>query len=559
MEDRGQLPDDLRTAIDAWLEADPDEDTRAELADLVAAGEAEELADRFSGPLRFGTAGLRGRLGAGPNRMNRLVVQRAAAGLASYLGEGSAVVVGHDARHKSSRFAEDTARVMAAAGCRALVLPRPLPTPVLAFAIRHLGADAGVMVTASHNPPADNGYKVYLSDGAQIVPPHDTVISEHIDSAGRRSIPLASAASDRIERLGDEVLDAYLDLVAGCRLTHETDDLVVVYTAMHGVGRDVLLAAFERSGLATPEVVVEQAEPDPDFPTVAFPNPEEPGALDLSLELARRTGADLVVANDPDADRLGVAVPDGDGWRSLTGNEIGIVLADHILRHGEGDDRLVVTTIVSSRLLSRLAAAHDVRYAETLTGFKWIVRPGLDDPVARFVFGYEEALGYAVTSEIRDKDGITAAVLFVEAAGALARRGATVVDRLDEIAAEHGLHATDTWSVRFGDVADITGVMSRARQGAPPELGGRAVVDERDFAEGGALMPTDAVAWELEGGHRVVLRPSGTEPKVKIYMEVVIEVADGEVPAARRRARTQLAALRADLGRHLGITTGEGN
>ncbi|QGG97120.1 phospho-sugar mutase [Actinomarinicola tropica] len=539
------------------MAADPDPETRDELAALVAGGEVAELADRFSGTLEFGTAGLRGALGAGPMRMNRLLVQRAAAGFVDYLGQGATVVVGFDARHKSARFAEDTARVVAGAGGRALVLPGPLPTPVLAFAVLHLGADGGVMVTASHNPPADNGYKVYLGDGAQIVPPHDRVISEHIAAASRRDIPIASAASSSIERLGDEVVDAYLDVVAGCRLTEDCDPLSVVYTAMHGVGRDVLLAAFDRCGFAAPHVVAPQAEPDPDFPTVVFPNPEEPGALDLALAEAERVGADLVIANDPDADRLGVAVPTPDGgWRALTGNEIGVLLADHILRHTEGDDRLVVTTIVSSRLLERMADAAGVRFVATLTGFKWIVRPGLEDPRARFVFGYEEALGYSVTSSVRDKDGITAAVTFVELAGALSRRGATVLDRLDELALEHGLHATETWSIRVEDLAEIGRIMAAARGSTPPALAGHAVTGVHDYAEGGALMPTDAVEWQLDDGSRVVLRPSGTEPKAKVYLEVVDDVADGDVVAARQRAAAQLGALRTDLGAHLDVDAG---
>lgn len=560
MEDRGGLPEGLKATIDAWMAADPDPDTRDELAALVAAEEVEELAERFAGTLQFGTAGLRGALGAGPMRMNRLLVQRAAAGFVEYLGTGATVVVGYDARHKSARFAEDTARVVAGAGGRAIVLPRPLPTPVLAFAVLHHGADGGVMVTASHNPPADNGYKVYLGDGAQIVPPHDTVISDHIAAAAEREIPLGSAASASIERIGDEIVDAYLDVVAGCRLTDERDDVSVVYTAMHGVGRDVLLAAFERCGFAAPHVVAAQAEPDPDFPTVAFPNPEEPGALDLALADAARIGADLVIANDPDADRLGVAVPTRDGgWRPLTGNEIGVLLADHILRHTEGDDRLVVTTIVSSGLLERMAAAAGVRYAATLTGFKWIVRPGLEDPLARFVFGYEEALGYSVTPAVRDKDGITAAVAFVELAGALARRGATVLDRLDELALEHGLHATETWAVRVDDLSEIARIMATARRGAPDALAGRQVVAVHDYAEGGALMPSDAIEWHLDGGARVVIRPSGTEPKAKMYLEVVDDVGDGDLDAARARAAAQLSALRTDLGTHLDIRAGRGS
>lgn len=553
MDERRHISHDLRTQVEAWIDADPDDATRRELRDLLAAGDVGELADRFQGPLEFGTAGLRGRLGAGPHRMNRLVVQQAAAGFASYLGAGATVVVGHDARHKSLRFAEDTARVMAAAGCTVKVLPRALPTPVLAFAVRHYDAAGGVMVTASHNPPADNGYKVYLADGAQIVPPHDTVIAEHIAAAAATAVPMATASDPRISRVDDEVVEAYLTMVECGRLDRGAAPVDVVYTPMHGVGRDLLVAAFDRCGLAAPHVVAAQAEPDPDFPTVEFPNPEEPGALDLAIAEADAAGIDLVIANDPDADRLGVAVRGADGWRILTGNELGALLADHVLRHTAGPDRLVVTTIVSSRLLSALAEAHEVHYAETLTGFKWIVRPGLEDPTVHFVMGYEEALGYSVNAAVRDKDGITAAVAFVELAGGLARRGATVLDRLDELAIEHGLHATDTWSVRVDDLAEITRIMSRARSATPDALGGLQVTGVHDYAVGGALMPTDALEWSLDDVARVVLRPSGTEPKAKCYLEVFRAVDDGDVGEARAAAAAQLAAIRTDLAEHLRV------
>jgi phosphomannomutase len=344
-------------------------------------------------------------------------------------------------------------------------------------------------------------------------------------------------------------------MVERCRLDRDVAPLDVVYTALHGVGRDVLVAALERSGLRTPLVVAAQAEPDPDFPTVDFPNPEEAGALDLALEMARDTDADLVIANDPDADRLGVAVPNPDGWRPLTGNEIGILLADHVLCHTSGENRLVVTTIVSSRMLSAMAERHGVRYAETLTGFKWIVRPGLEDPTSHFVMGYEEALGYSVNAAVRDKDGITAAVMFVELAGALARRGLSVLDRLDELAVEHGLHVTETWSIRVDDTAEIDRIMVRARSSTPEALGGLALTDVHDYAIGGALMPTDALEWLFGGVARVVLRPSGTEPKAKCYLEVFEDVGGGDVAAARASASALIAALKDDLGHHLGVST----
>ena len=398
---------------EAWWALDPDPDTRAELRALLEAGDEAELERRFAGRVAFGTAGLRAPLGAGPMRMNRVVVRQATAGLVRFLPEGATVLIGYDARHKSDVFAQDVAGVVAAAGGRALLLPLRLPTPVLAFAVRHLGTDAGVMITASHNPPADNGYKVYLDDGAQIVPPADAEIAAAIDAvAAEGPIAVADPDDPRIEVLGAEVISAYLDaLVAGGLVAAR--EVNVVYTAMHGVGRDVLLAAFGRAGFPAPNVVADQCEPDPDFPTVAFPNPEEPGALDLALARAQALGADVILANDPDADRLGVAIPEDDGdWRSLTGDEIGSLLADHVLRNTDGDDRLVATTVVSSRLLSKMAAAHGVHFAETLTGFKWIVRPALEHPEWRFVFGYEEALGYLVGDAVHDKDGIGAALAF---------------------------------------------------------------------------------------------------------------------------------------------------
>jgi phosphomannomutase len=532
----------------AWIAADPDPETRAELARLLAsadAGDAEAVADvtaRFAGRLQFGTAGLRGPLGAGPMRMNRLVVRQAAAGLMRYLGDGATVVIGYDARHKSDVFALDTAGVVTAAGGQALLLPGPLPTPLLAFAVRHLVADAGVMVTASHNPPADNGYKVYLGDGAQIVPPVDAAIATAIEEAA--AAPIAVASEGWVE-LGHEVIDAYLDAATTtlAPLLHDSArSLRIVYTAMHGVGRDVVLELLRRTGFGDVHLVAAQAEPDPDFPTVAFPNPEEPGALDLALAEAVRVGADVVLANDPDADRLAAAVPDPetDGWRALTGNEVGALLADHVLATSSGPDRLVVTTIVSSRLLSKQARVAGAHYAETLTGFKWIVRAASDRPDLRFVFGYEEALGYAVCDLVRDKDGITAAVAFVSLTAGGKASGVTVHDRLASIAAEHGLHAT----------AQVTipgfGFVDRLRQEPPTALAGRPVVEVVDLLEGKELPPTDGLVFHLDDGARVVVRPSGTEPKTKAYLEV-IRAPEEPYTDARRVAAVDLERLAADL------------
>ena len=535
----------------AWLAEDPDPDTRAELQAVLDAGDAAGLADRFGARLEFGTAGLRGALGAGPNRMNRVVVRRAAAGLAAYLKArgGGAVVIGYDARHKSDVFARDTAAVMRGAGLRALVLPRPLPTPVLAFAIRHLGTQAGVMVTASHNPPQDNGYKVYLGDGSQIVPPADAEISAEIDALG----PLASVPLvDDWETLGDEVLDAYLERVAGLVRADVPRDLRIVYTPLHGVGRDVVLAAFERAGFGHPDVVTEQGDPDPEFRTVSFPNPEEPGAIDLALARAAATGAQIVLANDPDADRCAVAVPDPaaeGGWRMLRGDEVGALLGTHLARRDPGLAGTYAASIVSSSLLGRIAAAHGLDYEETLTGFKWIARvPGLR-------FGYEEALGYCADPDsVRDKDGISAALLVAELAATLAAEGRTLLDLLDDIAREHGLHATDQLSVRVQDLGLIDAAMARLRSDPPVSLGGFAVIAAEDLAQGvGGLPPTDGLRYHLAENGRVVVRPSGTEPKVKCYLEVVVPVAGDDVATARRVADDRLGAIKRDVSRAAGF------
>ncbi|SHK66508.1 phosphomannomutase [Actinacidiphila paucisporea] len=549
--------EDLLAEAQAWAAEDPDPETRAELDDLLARQDVEELTDRFSGTLEFGTAGLRGALGAGPNRMNRAVVIRAAAGLAAYLREngGTAAVIGYDARHKSYDFARDTAAVMVGAGLRAYLLPRPLPTPVLAYAIRRLGADAGVMVTASHNPPQDNGYKVYLGDGSQIVPPADAEIAAGIAAVG----PLATVplAADGWDVLGEDVLDAYLDRAVAVLAEGGARELSTVYTPMHGVGLEILAAAFARAGFPPPLAVAEQAAPDPDFPTVAFPNPEEPGAMDLAFKTARDANPDLVIANDPDADRCAVAVPDpaaDAGWRMLRGDELGALLAAHLVRRGAAEPGrdVFAASIVSSSLLSRIAAAAGVGYEDTLTGFKWIARvPGLR-------YGYEEALGYCVDpAGVRDKDGITAALLIAEMAAELRAEGRTLGNVLDELAVAHGLHATDQLSARVADLSLIGDAMARLRAHPPARLAGLDVVSAEDLQQGAdGLPPTDGLRYRLAGeavtSARVVVRPSGTEPKIKCYLEVVVP-AGTDVPAARARAAALLAAIKPDLAAAAGL------
>jgi len=547
----------LLAAAEAWLADDPDPSTRAELAEVVErarAGDADaaaDLADRFVGMLQFGTAGLRGRLGAGPNRMNRAVVIRAAAGLTAYLQHDADhprsepfVVVGYDARHKSDEFARDTAAVVTAAGGRAAVLPHVLPTPVLAFAIRHLGADAGVMVTASHNPAQDNGYKVYLGDGSQIVPPADALIAARIAAVGSLAdVPLAS---DGWETLGADVLEAYLDAVSGLVRADAPRAVRVVHTSLHGVGNDTVIEAFARAGFPAPYAVASQSQPDPAFPTVVFPNPEEAGAIDAALELARQVGPDLVVANDPDADRCAIAVPDpaaadAGGWRMLRGDEVGALLGAHLLSRGVAPGGVFANSIVSSRLLAAMARAAGVAHEETLTGFKWIARvPGL-------AFGYEEALGYCVAPEVvRDKDGVSAALLVAEQAAGLAAVGRSLLDVLDDLAVEHGVYATDAFSVRVSDLALMPALMERLRSAPPSQVAGVAVVQLDDLARGdGGLPPTDGLRFFLADQSRVIVRPSGTEPKVKVYLEA-IEPVDGrdDLAAARQRARTRLSAIR---------------
>jgi len=584
---------ELRSVVEAWIGDDPDAGDRDELRVLLdrafpgpgpgaGAGadgpgdgsELGELRDRFAGRLEFGTAGLRGVVAAGPNRMNRAVVRGATAAVAGWLlgaGPGDArsegwlpegsgdlgvsVVVGCDARHRSAEFAAEAARVLAGAGIAVHVLPLPCPTPLLAFAVRHFAASAGVMITASHNPAADNGYKLYLSDGAQVIPPVDAQIEERIAGLGPLAqIPVADADSPLIARHGDEVAQAYLEAVvamaAGSAPARGDDrPLTVVYTPMHGVAGTLMLRAMARAGFAAPHVVAKQADPDPDFPTVAFPNPEEPGALDLALADARRLDADLVIASDPDGDRLAVAVPEpAGGWRVLTGDQVGALLGASLLERTAADpapqDRLVATTIVSSTLLSKIAAAAGARCAETLTGFKWITRAGDRMPGTRFLFGYEEALGYAVGDVVRDKDGIGAALAMLRLATDARAAGRSVLDRYDELETAHGVHLTSQVTLRTADQAQV---MSRLRAEPPTAFGDEPVSSLADLAGGAGngvgLPAADVLIFRLPGA-RVVLRPSGTEPKIKCYIEIIEPLAGRSLPAAREAAARRLVPLR---------------
>ncbi|MFT6764507.1 MAG: phosphomannomutase [Candidatus Aldehydirespiratoraceae bacterium] len=527
-------PADLFALATVWLEAEPDDDIRDELSSLISAARSgdnaagSELSERFSGRLQFGTAGLRAAVAAGSMRMNRLVVRQAAAGLGQWLLDQQAagdlpgaaergVVIAHDARRKSDVFAVDTARVLAAMGIRSMLHPGVQATPVLAWSITGLDAAAGVVVTASHNPPADNGYKVFLETGSQIVTPVDTEIADRIAAIDPLTIPLAPEDDPLIDRLDRSWQEAYVAAVPSVRLRPDVVGVTVAYTAMHGVGAETIEMAFDAAGFDRPIAVLAQHEPDGTFPTVSFPNPEEPGAMDLLLETARSAGASIALANDPDADRLGVAIPQPDGsWRRLSGDEIGWLFADHILNNTTGDDRLVVTTLVSSSLLGHMAEAHGVYSEETFTGFKWIGKIATERALLgqRLVFGYEQALGYLVAPRPLDKDGITAAVLMAEIAACAAADGVTMQGRLGAIAAEFGQYVTAELSVRIPPVVGAEWVAA-IEANPPSDVGGLAVVDVSSYPE------ANLVRLMLEGGVRLQVRPSGTEPKVKLYGEAV--------------------------------------
>ena len=556
-----QIPASLLAEARDWMAADPDPVTRQELQGLIALDDAAGLQSRFENPLSFGTAGLRGALGAGPGRMNRLVVRKTTAGLVRWLldqGPEAArrgIVVGRDARNGSAEFARDVAEVALAQAVSVRMLPRPLPTPMTAFAVKHFGAAAGVMITASHNPAADNGYKVYASDGAQIIPPDDARIAEAAANAPPSSFVSVGEPAGATQVIDEvELIAAYRRAAFAFLDPDGPRQLRIVYTPMHGVGGAVLPGLLQAAGFGTVSIVAAQAEPDPSFPTVAFPNPEEPGALDLAFADAVRLEADIILANDPDADRLAVAVPDpvGGTWRRLTGDELGALIAAHLLATTEGSDRLFATTIVSSTMLSKMAADAGVAYLETLTGFKWIARAALRRPGTRLVFGYEEALGYEVGDVVSDKDGLSAALVAAEIAAAAKAEGGSVIGRLDALAARFGVHATSQWSLRLDGStaqAEMAAIVAGWRADPPKMLGGLAVTEVVDLAVAvSELPPTDALVLRLGAEARVVLRPSGTEPKLKAYFEVVsAPVPPERLAAERRRAAGLLGDLEGDV------------
>ncbi len=536
----------MATAL-AWIEADPDPETAAELRALVDTGDVDAVAARVGESLAFGTAGLRGEVGPGPNRMNRAVVIRATRGVADHLLariDGAAergVAVGFDARPDSERFAADVVAVLRAAGIRVMAFTQPVATPIVAWAARRADAAGAIVVTASHNPPADNGYKVYDEFGVQITPPRDAQIAAAIDAVGpANEVPGVGQEPDDVEQLGQELVDAYLAAIAAARPAVEVDTSIrLVVTPMHGTGGVPVEQVLGDMGYAIVRVE-EQWEPDGTFPTVVFPNPEEPGALDLAFATARRVDATAVLANDPDTDRLAVAIPDGGGWRRLTGDEVGVVLAHHLLSTSGADCErpLVANSIVSSARLGRVADAFGARHEVTLTGFKWLWRAGreLEQDGWQWVMGYEEALGYSVTSSVRDKDGISAAVVMADLIGMLAAQGRTMLDLLAELDDRHGRWVNVQQSVRFeGDDGPeaMLAAVDRAAGVASDALPGRTIariVDHRDpLPDAPVWMPTTPlVVWHLEGGGRVLVRPSGTEPKLKLYVDMPLAAGDDD-------------------------------
>ena len=513
----------FRAEIEKWIDEDPDSLTKQALQNLLDTDNEMELRSCFSGFLEFGTAGLRGPLGPGPSRMNRAVVTKTAAGIATYMKRHgmTSVVIGRDARYGSEDFTRDTAEIMMGAGFTTYVLPRPLPTPVLAYAVRNLACDVGIMVTASHNPPQDNGYKVYLGgtvdgvryEGSQIISPTDGEISR--DIAAVAPLPTLPRRQGWIV-LDESHVDAYVQ--ATSRLATQPGTLKVVYSAMHGVGTETLRKVFTQAGFPEPILVTEQAEPDPDFPTVAFPNPEEPGAIDLSLKKAAEVSADLVIANDPDADRCAAAILDQSGhWRMLRGDEVGALLGEYMARKAPNKEAILANSIVSSSILSKIARHYDLRFMETLTGFKWLAK------IPHLWFGYEEALGYAVDStSVNDKDGISAALVLTQLATDLKRDNRTLGDLLEEIWQRHGYHGTKQISVRTTSVSQIDAILSRFRDNTPTSIGRFAVTQFDDLEKPtDGLPPTNGVRIYLADDIRVIVRPSGTEPKIKCYIEVV--------------------------------------
>ena len=529
----------LKNEVVNWIADDPDPVTAAALQTLLEAGDEKSLRLYFNGFLQFGTAGLRGPNGPGPSCMNRAVVGRTAAGIAQYMKKRglTRVVIGRDARHGSFEYAMESAEIFSGAGCQVFILPRALPTPVLAYATKALSADIGIMVTASHNPPADNGYKVYVGPAAdgityacsQIINPTDGFISDEISAVTSLS---EQPRGSVWEIVAEEIIDQYISRTA--KLGQHPGSLKIVYTAMHGVGTQTLCEVFKRAGFPNLILVKEQSEPDPDFPTVAFPNPEEPGAIDLALATAKAHDADLVIANDPDADRCAAAIKDRSGqWRMLRGDELGVIFGEWIAR--SAPTGTFGNSIVSSSILRKISAHYGVNFQEVLTGFKWLAK------IENLAFGYEEAIGYAVDSAtVNDKDGISAAIFLAQIATTLAKQGKDLNDLLDEVWDRHGFHATEQISIRVADMGAITTLLAELRTSPPHEIASRTVESIDDLAvPRDGLPPTDGLRIWLSGGVRIIIRPSGTEAKLKCYIEVIT--------SDKIKAEAELASLRQPL------------
>ncbi|MCL1049884.1 phospho-sugar mutase [Shewanella abyssi] len=559
----------LKFRVQHWLKNDPDPLMRAELQALVDAGDEQALTSRFAGRLAFGTAGLRGVVGAGPTRMNRLVVQQTSAGLGAYLLAqvsdiaSRGVVIGYDGRHDSQQFAEDAASVLCGLGIKVYLTKRIAATPLVAFGVLHLGAAAGIVVTASHNPPQYNGYKVYWGNGAQIIPPHDSGIAACIEKAANEQITLTSVddalIAGKLQVLSDDFYQAYRDGVHQSPVLQnhtQPEQVSLAYTAMHGVGNEMALDVLQDAGFTKVYSVAAQAQPDGDFPTVNFPNPEEKGAMDLVIAEARKHNAMLACANDPDADRFAVAVRKADGdYQMLTGDQVGVLFGHYLLSYAPDNQRFTCTTIVSSSLLSKVAASLEATCRTTLTGFKWLTNVGMSEQTDdnQFLFAYEEALGYTLGTMVWDKDGLSALVGFAQLTAELASKGQTIWDRLEAIYRQHGFHLNSQVSIALKPTTPNIGAY--LRDNPPQSIAGHKIVSTDDislgkrfFADGGeediSLPASDVLIYRLENEARVIVRPSGTEPKIKCYYEVVETMnANDTLASAQRRAQANMDAF----------------
>ena len=526
---------ELLIQVQEWIVHDPDPETRLELQNLLEQNDLDSLHDRFSGRLTFGTAGIRGVQGGGPNRMNQLTLRRVAIGIAKYLGKDTSVIIGYDARKNSQTYAADMANVLSHYGVHSQIFTEVVPTPLVSFAVRQQSADLGIMITASHNPATDNGCKVFLSDGAQLRSPVDTEIDERIEMSQFPPREISAGAGE-IQEIEKKVWDEYCSTIANT-VRGVSGSLTIAYTPLHGVSWKTVKRIFELSGVTDVVTVQSQLHPDPNFPSTPFPNPEEAGSLDLLFEVARNSKADIAVANDPDGDRLAIGVPTTNGeWRILTGDEVGALLCNRILESTTGQNRKVVSSVVSSSLIGKIAKEAEVEHSQTLTGFKWIISEAYRDPTKRTVFSYEEALGYAVCDSVRDKDGISAALLFIEMAEDLARKNLTILDQINNLSLKHGLHVSRSQALRISDQGSFSQINFAARlldQKPPESLGGLHIQEFCDYDQAastaGLLLPqSNMVRLILETGIRILIRPSGTEPVVKVYLEKIVKVEEGQ-------------------------------